>query len=157
MNAIKFYNLARYMYNRKIPFLPKLMKGIIFLLFNSIIPYECEIGKKSMCGYGGIGVVIHKNSIIGENVMIGTQVTIGGKSNNPKVPVIGNNVYIGTGSKILGDVTIGDNVIIGANSVVLKSVPSNCIVAGRPAKVIRENIDIFEYCNLPKIKSEVYK
>lgn len=83
--------------------------------------------------------------------MISPQVTIGGKSNIPRVPRIGSNVYIGTGSKILGDIEISDNVIIGANSVVLKSVPSNCIVAGNPARVIKENVDIFEYCNLPRI------
>lgn len=38
---------------------------------------------------------------------------------------------------IIGDITIGDNVIVGAGSVVTKDVPSNCIVAGNPAKVIK--------------------
>lgn len=151
MNAIKLYRVANYLYKKRIPILPKLIKGVIFLLFNSAIPYECSIGKGSKCGYGGIGVVIHKNATIKNNVMISPQVTIGGKSNIPRVPRIGSNVYIGTGSKILGDIEISDNVIIGANSVVLKSVPSNCIVAGNPARVIKENVDIFEYCNLPRI------
>ena len=49
---------------------------------------------------------------------------------------IGNNVFIGMKTTILKGVHIGDNVIIGANSLVNKDVPSNCVVAGNPAKVI---------------------
>ena len=51
--------------------------------------------------------------------------------------VIGNNVWIGDKVTILGSVTIGDNVIIGANSVVTHDIPSNCMAAGIPAKVLR--------------------
>lgn len=52
--------------------------------------------------------------------------------------VIGNDCFIGAGSVILKGVTIGDKVIIGANSVVTKDVKNNCVVAGAPAKVVRE-------------------
>jgi acetyltransferase-like isoleucine patch superfamily enzyme len=51
---------------------------------------------------------------------------------------IGNNVWIGDKATILGGVTIGDNVIIGANSVVTHDVPSNCVAAGNPAKIIKK-------------------
>lgn len=51
--------------------------------------------------------------------------------------VIGNNVWIGDKATILSGVNIGDNVIIAANSVVTKSVPSNCIIAGAPAKIVK--------------------
>lgn len=51
---------------------------------------------------------------------------------------IGNNVWLGDKVTVLGGVSIGDNVIVAANSVVTKDVPSNCIVAGVPAKVIKE-------------------
>lgn len=50
---------------------------------------------------------------------------------------IGNNVYIGAHCIIMPGVTIEDNVIIGANSLVNQDIPSNCIVAGTPAKKIR--------------------
>jgi len=50
---------------------------------------------------------------------------------------IGNNVFIGYRCVILPGVSIGDNVAIGAGSVVTKDIPSNCIAAGVPAKVIR--------------------
>jgi UDP-2-acetamido-3-amino-2,3-dideoxy-glucuronate N-acetyltransferase len=47
---------------------------------------------------------------------------------------------IGSGSTILGNITIGENAIIGAGSVVTKDVPPDTIVAGNPAKILR-NID----------------
>ena len=53
------------------------------------------------------------------------------------MPVIGDNVSIGSGSVVVGAINIGDNVRIGSNSYVNKDVPSNSIVAGIPAKVIK--------------------
>lgn len=53
---------------------------------------------------------------------------------------IGDNVWIGSRSIIMKGVTIGDNCIIAAGSVVTKDVPSNTMVGGIPAKVIKENI-----------------
>lgn len=50
---------------------------------------------------------------------------------------IGNNVFVGANSVILPGVTIGDNVIIGAGSVVTKSIDSNLVCAGNPAKPIQ--------------------
>lgn len=49
---------------------------------------------------------------------------------------IGNNVFIGMKSIVLMGSDIGDNVIIGAGSVVSGTIPSNCVAAGVPAKVI---------------------
>lgn len=49
---------------------------------------------------------------------------------------IGSNVFIGAESVVLPGVTIGDNVVIGAGSVVTKSIPSNSVATGNPAKVI---------------------
>lgn len=54
---------------------------------------------------------------------------------------IGDLVWIGENSYILKGVTIGDNSIVAANSVVTKNVPANSMVAGNPAKVVKENID----------------
>ena len=125
LNAIYFYRVSRWLYLHHIPVLPKLITLLIFLIYNSKIPYQAKIGRESTFGYGGMGVVIHSKSIIGENCTICQQVTIGGgNSRFPGVPVIGNNVYIAKGS-------------IGANAVVTKPVPDNAIVAGVPAKILR--------------------
>ena len=50
---------------------------------------------------------------------------------------MGDNVGFGPGAKVLGKVTIGDNCFIAANAVVVKDMPSNSIIAGIPAKVIK--------------------
>lgn len=50
---------------------------------------------------------------------------------------IGHNVWIGGSSVILPGVHIGDNVVIGAGSVVTKDIPSWCVAAGNPCRVIR--------------------
>ncbi|WP_430811114.1 MULTISPECIES: DapH/DapD/GlmU-related protein [unclassified Carboxylicivirga] len=63
---------------------------------------------------------------------------------------IGNNVFVGAASIILPGVTIGDNVVIGAGSVVTKSIDSNSVVAGNPAKYM---CSIDEY--LEKRKKEI--
>lgn len=122
-----------------IPVLPKLITLLIFLIYNSKIPYQAKIGRGSTFGYGGMGVVIHSKSIVGVNCTICQQVTIGGGGNSrfPGVPVIGNNVYIAKGSIVMGGITIGNNVTIGANAVVTKPVSDNAIVAGVPAKILR--------------------
>ena len=59
--------------------------------------------------------------------------------------VIGKHCFIGCGSIIMPNVTIGDHVVVAAGSVVTKDVPSNTIVAGNPAKVIKTGIDTIAY------------
>jgi len=55
--------------------------------------------------------------------------------------IIGSHVWIGTNVTILKGVTIGDGAIIAAGSVVINHVPPNCLAAGVPAKVIKENVE----------------
>ena len=150
MNTYKMYRVERWLYLHHVPVLSKIIKGLIYIIHNSSIPYEAEIGENCKFLYGGIGCVISKKTKIGNHVIIGTNVLTGGRSNKEGHPVIGNNVYIATGAKILGDITVADNVIIGANAVVIHDVPSNCSVGGVPAKILKENIDVTEFCSLGK-------
>lgn len=53
---------------------------------------------------------------------------------------IGKNVWVGEKATILGGVNIGNQCIIGANTVVTKDIPSNCVVCGNPAKIIKRGI-----------------
>ena len=78
LNAIFFFRISRWLYLHHVPFLPKLITLIIFLIYNSKVPYQAEIGKGTRLGYGGVGVVIHSKAKIGSYCSIGQQVTIGG-------------------------------------------------------------------------------
>jgi len=88
---------------------------------------------------------------IGRNTLVASRATILSHEHvkrdpqDPRMPFmadtyIGNNCFIGINAIILPGVRIGDQVIVGAGTVVTKDVPSNTIVAGNPAKVVREGI-----------------
>ena len=53
---------------------------------------------------------------------------------------IGKRCFIGANAIIMCGVRIGDNVVVGSGAIVTKDVPSGCIVAGNPAKIIKEGI-----------------
>lgn len=110
------------------------LKRLNYLLHNSEIPYTAQIGKNAIFAYGGIGIILHAQTKMGERCNIGSGVTVGGSETG--VPVIGHDVYLSTGSKILGGVKIGDGAIIGANAVVLHDVAPFTVVAGLPAKPV---------------------
>ena len=76
------------------------------------------------------GIVVSSGVELGEDVVIGQQVTIGNRGGVMAAPKIGNRVYIGAGAKILGPVTLGDDAIVGANAVVTKDVPAGATVVG---------------------------
>ncbi|OUS02025.1 hypothetical protein A9Q86_05080 [Flavobacteriales bacterium 33_180_T64] len=104
--------------------------------FNCKIFGSTKIDGGLMC-YHPFATVINAKSI-GKNFEFRNSLTIGNKNNdNALVPVIGNNVVVGANVVIIGAITIGDNVIIGAGSVVVKNVPSNSVIGGNPARIIR--------------------
>ncbi|MBC5995848.1 serine acetyltransferase [Romboutsia ilealis] len=110
---------------------------IVKIIGGAELPAKAKIGSNLYLPHGGRGVVIHPNSVIGNNVIIYHQATIGSdKTGNDGAPTIGNNVFIGVGAKVLGSIQISDDVKIGANSVVLKDIPKNSTAVGIPAKII---------------------
>ena len=76
------------------------------------------------------GIVISAGSRIGEDVVIGQQVTLGNRNGKLGAPDIGDRVYIGAGAKIVGPVKIGSDAMVGANAVVTKDVPAGARVVG---------------------------
>jgi serine O-acetyltransferase len=105
------------------------------------VPCDAEIGEGTELGYGGIGVVIHRNTRIGRHCVISQQVTLGGRSGLEGAPLVGNYVRIGAGAKVLGPVHVGDFAVIGANAVVVHDVAPGAVVAGVPAHELRRDPD----------------
>lgn len=102
-----------------------------------------DIGGGLIIQHGFATIISAKK--IGCNCKIYQQVTIG-YNHRLEAPILGDNVEVCCGAKIIGGVHIGDNVLIGANAVIVNDIPSNCIVAGVPAKIIKslpEDSDIF--------------
>lgn len=140
---IGLYRFGHWLYCQKFIFASRVVRNIIYLIANSYIPPSAKIGKGTVLAYGGIGVVIHANTVIGDDCVIGQNVTIGAAEGYASVvpnacPQIGNNCYIAAGAKILGGIVIGDNCQIGAGAVVLKSAPANSVLVGMPARVIKQ-------------------
>lgn len=106
-----------------------------------------EIGKNvfinSGCSFQDQGgIIIGDGTLIGHNVVLATLNHDFSPSKrdvlHPNSITIGKNVWIGSNSTILSGVVIGDGAIIAAGSVVTKDIPSNKIVAGVPAKIIKD-------------------
>ncbi|WP_342540098.1 sugar O-acetyltransferase [Heyndrickxia sp. FSL K6-6286] len=115
--------------------------------FHCDLGYNIHVGHQFYAGYN-CTILDMAEVRIGDHFMIGPNVGIytAGHSIEPKgrnksgyaIPIrIGNDVWIGGSCVILAGVTIGDNSIVAAGSVVTKDVPANTIVAGNPAKILR--------------------
>ena len=139
--AITWHRIIHALHKLHIPFIPRLMSQINRFVTGLEIHPGATIGKGMFIDHGA-GLVIGETAEIGDNCVLFHNVTLGGtgKHHGKRHPTVGANVFIGTGAILLGPIHIGDNVKIGANSfVVMRDIPSNCTVAGTPAKIIKRN------------------
>ena len=82
------------------------------------------------------GIIVGAFAVIGDEVTILQNVTIGRKHAEPaRAPNIGNGVYLGGGSTIIGGVSVGDFAKIGAGAVIEHDVPAGCTAIGVPARL----------------------
>jgi serine O-acetyltransferase len=104
------------------------------------LPYSVKLGRRVVIEHQG-AIVIHGDSIIGDDSIIRQGVTLGNRYLDQlfDAPVLGCGVNVGAGAKIFGRVTIGDRANIGANAVVLCDVPAGATAVGVPAKIINRS------------------
>jgi acetyltransferase-like isoleucine patch superfamily enzyme len=94
-------------------------------------------------GYGGVTIgndvriAAHTSIIAFNHNYDGNDSPISEQGNSFKGVVIEDNVWIGAGVRILDGVTLGKRCVVGAGSVVTRSVDSDCVVAGNPARIIK--------------------
>lgn len=132
--AIVFYRISHAIYKRGLRVIPRLISGFGQFLTNVDIHPGATIGKRIFIDHA-MGVVIGETTVIGNDVLIYQQVTLGGVSlsKGKRHPTIKDGVTIGAGAKVLGNITVGKDAKIGANSVVIKDVPPECTAVGVPA------------------------
>lgn len=137
----KWADLYLFLLRKKIKFLAKIVGRIL----SCEIGVNCKIPERLFLAHP-IGIVVGSETVLGENVVLNHQVTLGGKdphfqgdSVENEYPILKEGVYVGAGAKILGHVIIGEWAIIGANAVVTKDVPAHSIVVGYNKILFRKN------------------
>jgi len=85
-----------------------------------------RIGRRFFIDHG-MGVVIGETSIIGDDVLMYHDVTLGARTykKGKRHPTIGDNVILGAGARVIGDITIGKDAVVGANTLVTRDVPEH--------------------------------
>lgn len=142
------YVFMRYFRVRMNNIVTKILFSPIIIIYKFVTDFllKCEIPASTIIGEGLIihhatGLVLNNGVVIGKNVTLKHNTTIGNKESldgvNLGCPIIGDNVSVGPHTIIIGPIIIGNNSIIGAGSIVVKDVPPFSVVAGNPAKVIR--------------------
>jgi len=137
LHALIAYRFAHRLYKWHIPLIPRIISYITRIITGIEIHPAAKIGRRFFIDHGE-GVVIGETSVIGDDVLIYQQVTLGGtgKDSGKRHPTLGNGVIVGAGAKILGNITIGDNVRVGAGSVVIEDVPDDSTVVGIPGRIV---------------------
>ena len=138
LHALIAYRLAHRLYKWHIPLLPRMISYLTRIITGIEIHPAARIGRRFFIDHGE-GVVIGETTIIGDDVLVYQQVTLGGtgKDFGKRHPTVGNHVIIGAGAKVLGDIIIADHVRIGAGSVVIEDVPSHSTVVGVPGRIVQ--------------------
>ena len=137
LQALILHRIAHKLAYWGVPFLPRFISYWSRIFTGIDIHPKASIGNRFFIDHGA-GVVIGETAVIGDDVLIYQQVTLGGtgSAHTKRHPTVGNNVIIGAGAKVLGNITIGNNVRIGAGSVVINDVPDNSTVVGIPGRVV---------------------
>lgn len=137
LHAIILHRLAHTLWERGVPFVPRLISQVSRFLTGIEIHPGARIGR-SFCIDHGMGVVIGETTEVGDRVTLYQGVTLGGtgKQGGKRHPTIEDDVVIGVGASVLGAITIGAGSRIGGGAVVVKDVPPHSTAIGVPARIV---------------------
>ena len=143
-HALITYRLCHWLWKKRMFLLGRFLAHVGRILTGIEIHPGAEIGKRFVIDHGS-GVVIGETAIIGDDVTLYHDVTLGGVApsidsqaqvGQKRHPTLDNGVIVGSGAQILGPISVGSHARVGANSVVTKSIPSSVTAVGVPAKVV---------------------
>lgn len=168
---VLYYGLAKYLPNSYTPVVGRMANAFRVMCVRNIFKkcgHICTIGRGVYFGSGseieigddsGLGPynVLPPNIKIGDHVMLAPEILFLKQNHRfdlPDVPIgrqgvldsepirICDNVWIGQRVIVLPGMVIGSGSVVGAGAVVTKDVPSNTIVGGNPARVIRNRVEM---------------
>ena len=121
VHAIWGHRISHFLWNHKLKLAARIHSNLVRSATGIEIHPAATIGRRFFIDHG-MGVVIGATSIIGDDVMMYHDVTLGarGIEHGKRHPTVGNNVVIGAGARVLGNVTIGEGSRISANAVITK-------------------------------------
>lgn len=140
--VLRLHSMARWLWLRRVPVVPRIIKGVIQIFFKCVLAPECSIGPGTTLHHHGWAIGLHPNVTIGRDCNIYSLVVIRCLDDDEPGPpariVIGDGVTVHSGAKVLcrsGTLTIGEGSTIGPNSAVESDVPAYSLVAGVPARI----------------------
>jgi serine O-acetyltransferase len=133
--ALQAWRVSNWLWHRNRRDLALLWQSESSTSFQVSIHPSASIGTSVFLDHA-TGIIVGSFAVIGDEVTIMQNVTIGRKAENPdRAPRIGRGVLLSTGATILGDVQIGEFARIGAGTMVTSDVPAGCTAVGVPARL----------------------
>lgn len=143
-HAVMLHRVARPVYQAGFPTLARLISQLGRFLTGIEIHPGAQLGKRLFIDHG-MGVVIGETAVIGDDVTLYQDVTLGGiapsinsaaQVNVKRHPTLEDGVIVGAGAQVLGDITVAKGARVGGNAVVIKNVPENSVAVGVPARIV---------------------
>jgi len=142
--AVWGYRVAHRLHLWGVPFLPRALSQLVRGSTGIEIHPGASIGRRLFVDHGA-GVVIGETAVIGDDVTLYHQVTLGGRGwwcdakGSRRHPSVGDRVVLGVGATVLGNVHIGHDAHIGAHALVLRDVPAYARVSA-PRSVVTTDL-----------------